>query len=68
MLTTSASPVLGFAFVLAGGVNVWLVLEAWSRVKATNASSRTLALHGIGGPESEARGFVSTCFGVTVET
>ena len=49
MLTTSASLVLGFAFVLVGGVNVWLVLEAWSRVKATNASSRMLTLHRIGG-------------------
>ena len=34
MLTPSASLVLGFAFVLMGGVNVWLVLEAWARVKA----------------------------------
>jgi ferredoxin-NADP reductase len=49
MLTTSASLALGFAFVLLGGVNVWLVLEAWSRVNATNASSRMLALHRIGG-------------------
>ncbi|HLJ15708.1 MAG TPA: photosystem P840 reaction-center cytochrome c-551 [Bryobacteraceae bacterium] len=49
MLSTSASLVLGFTFVLVGGVNVWLVLEAWSRVKATNASSRMLTLHRIGG-------------------
>jgi ferredoxin-NADP reductase len=49
MLTTSASLALGFAFLLLGGVNVWLVLEAWSRVKAKNASSRMLALHRIGG-------------------
>src|SRR5215467_5587940 len=49
MLTTPASLVLGFAFILVGGVNVWLVLEAWSRVKATNASSRMLTLHRIGG-------------------
>src|SRR6516165_10551236 len=49
MLTTYASLVLGFAFVLVGGVNVWLVLEAWSRVKATNASSRLLTLHRVGG-------------------
>ena len=49
MLTPSASLVLGFAFVLMGGVNVWLVLEAWARVKATNASSRMLTLHRIGG-------------------
>jgi ferredoxin-NADP reductase len=49
MLTTSASLALGFAFVLVGGVNVWLVLEAWSRIKASNASSRMLKLHRIGG-------------------
>ena len=49
MLTPSASIALGLAFVLLGGVNVWLVLESWSRVKAANASSRMLALHRIGG-------------------
>src|SRR5579871_6275068 len=49
MLTTSVSIVLGLAFVLLGGLNVWLVLESWSRVKAANASSRMLALHRIGG-------------------
>jgi hypothetical protein len=41
--------VLGLAFVLLGGINVWLVLEAWSRVKAAKASTRMLALHRIGG-------------------
>lgn len=49
MLTASVSLVLGFAFVLMGGVNIWLVLEAWSRVKAAKVSSRMLALHRIGG-------------------
>src|SRR5579864_1427510 len=49
MLTTSASIALGLAFVLLGGINVWLVLEAWSRVKAAEASARMLALHRIGG-------------------
>jgi ferredoxin-NADP reductase len=49
MLTTSTSVALGFVFVTLGGVNVWLVLEAWSRVKAAKASSRMLALHRIGG-------------------
>jgi len=49
MLTTSASIALGLAFVLLGGINVWLVLEAESRVKAAKASSRLLALHRIGG-------------------
>ena len=49
MVTTSASIVLGVAFVVLGGINVWLVLEAWSRVKAAKASARMLALHRIGG-------------------
>ena len=49
MLGPSASLTLGLAFVLVGGINVWLVLEAWSRVKAASASSRMLALHRIGG-------------------
>src|SRR3989475_4060995 len=49
MLTTSASIALGLAFVLLGGINVWMVLEALSRVKAAKASSRLLALHRIGG-------------------
>src|SRR5215472_15352872 len=49
MLTPTASVLLGFAFVLLGGINVWLVLEAWSRVKAAKASARVLALHRIGG-------------------
>jgi len=49
MLTQSASVALGLAFLLLGGINVWLVLEAWSRVKAAKASSRMIALHRIGG-------------------
>jgi len=49
MLTPSASIALGLAFVLLGGINVWLMLEAWSRVKAAKASSRMIALHRIGG-------------------
>ena len=49
MLSISANLALGFAFVMVGGLNVWLVLEAWSRVKGANASSRMLALHRIGG-------------------
>src|SRR5215471_1702132 len=49
MLTTSASLAFGFVFVLVAGINVWLVLEAWSRVRAAKASSRMLALHRIGG-------------------
>jgi len=49
MLTPTVSVTVGFAFVLLGGINVWLVLEAWSRVKAAKASTRMLALHRIGG-------------------
>src|SRR5215469_5863308 len=49
MITTAASLALGLAFLLAGGINVWLVLEAWARVKSANASSRMLSLHRIGG-------------------
>src|SRR5215472_9975513 len=49
MLTPSASIALGFAFVLLGGINVWLVLESWSAVKAAKASSRMIAFHRIGG-------------------
>ena len=40
MLTTSASIGLGVAFIMLAGINVWLVLEAWARVKA--AKARTL--------------------------
>src|SRR5262252_1657010 len=49
MVTSSTSIALGLGFVLLGGINVWLVLEAWSRVKAEKASARMLALHRIGG-------------------
>jgi ferredoxin-NADP reductase len=49
VLTPSISIALGFAFVLLGGINVWLVLEAWSRVKAAKVSARMLTLHRIGG-------------------
>lgn len=35
--------------MLIGGLNVWLVLEAWSRVKTARASSRMLTLHRVGG-------------------
>jgi len=49
MLTTPISLALGFAFILVGGINVWLVLEAWSRFKTANVSSRMLAMHRIGG-------------------
>jgi ferredoxin-NADP reductase len=49
MLTTSASIALGVVFIVLAAINVWLVLEARARVKATKTSSRMLALHRIGG-------------------
>jgi hypothetical protein len=49
MLTPTVSVAPDVAFVLLGGINVWLVLEAWSRVKAAQASARMPALHSIGG-------------------
>jgi ferredoxin-NADP reductase len=49
VLTTSATLFLALAFLLLGAINVWLVLEANTRVKAARASSRMLALHRIGG-------------------
>jgi glycine betaine catabolism B len=49
MLTARASIVLGLGFLFLGGLNVWLVLEAWSGVKASKANARMLALHRIGG-------------------
>src|ERR1700756_3701619 len=49
MINPYTSIALGLAFVLVGGINVWLVLEAWARVKAAKASALMLALHRIGG-------------------
>ena len=49
MLLTSTSVALGLTFVLIGGLNVWLVLEAWSRMKTAKTSTRMLALHRSGG-------------------
>jgi ferredoxin-NADP reductase len=49
MLVSSVSVALGLGFVLIGGLNVWLVLEAWSRMKTAKTSSRMLALHRAGG-------------------
>jgi ferredoxin-NADP reductase len=49
MLSISTSIALGFVFILLGGINVWLVLEAWTRVKTARTSSRMLTLHRIGG-------------------
>ncbi len=39
----------GVAFVLIGAVNVWLILQASARVKDTQASTRLIAAHRIGG-------------------
>ena len=47
--TTNLTLLLGWTFVLLGGINVWLVLEAWSRVKSAGVSRRMLNLHRIGG-------------------
>jgi ferredoxin-NADP reductase len=49
MVTPSATILLGLAFVLLGGINIWLVLESWSRVKAAKATAQMLTLHRIGG-------------------
>jgi ferredoxin-NADP reductase len=49
MINPYTSIALGLAFVLVGGINVCLVLEAWSRVRAAKASALMLTLHRIGG-------------------
>ncbi|MGA2594899.1 MAG: photosystem P840 reaction-center cytochrome c-551, partial [Bryobacteraceae bacterium] len=49
MLNTTASLWLGVAFVLIGAVNVWLILQASARVRDTQASTRLIAAHRIGG-------------------
>jgi ferredoxin-NADP reductase len=49
MITIQASIALGLAFVIVGGINVWLVLEALSRVKSASTSSLMISLHRIGG-------------------
>src|SRR5215831_10960520 len=40
---------LGVTFVVIGALNVWLVLQASSRVKNAKASTRFIAAHRIGG-------------------
>src|SRR5215471_9650891 len=49
MFSIHVTVALGAAFVIIGGINVWLVLEAWSRVNSSGSSARMLALHRIGG-------------------
>ena len=49
MLTSAASLWLGVTFVLVGAFNVWLILQASTRVRDARASSRLIAAHRIGG-------------------
>src|ERR1700722_13031865 len=49
MLNSTASLWLGVAFVLIGAVNVWLILQASARVRDTQASTRLITAHRIGG-------------------
>jgi ferredoxin-NADP reductase/mono/diheme cytochrome c family protein len=49
MLNTSASIWLGIIFVLAGAMNVWLILQTSARVKQTGATARLISAHRIGG-------------------
>lgn len=49
MITSSASLWLGVAFILAGGINVWLILQASARVRESSGSTRLVAAHRIGG-------------------
>jgi uncharacterized delta-60 repeat protein len=49
MLNSTASLWLGVAFVLIGAVNVWLILQASARVRDTQASTRLIAAHRVGG-------------------
>jgi len=49
MLNSTASLWLGAAFVLIGAINVWLILQASARVRDTQASTRLIAAHRIGG-------------------
>jgi len=49
MLKPSVSLILGAIFVVLGAVNVWLILQATTRVKNARASARLIAAHRIGG-------------------
>jgi hypothetical protein len=49
MLNSSASLWLGVTFVLVGAINVWLILQASSRMGDGNASRRLIAAHRTGG-------------------
>ena len=49
MLNSTASLWLGVAFVLIGATNVWLILQASTRVRDAQASTRLIAAHRVGG-------------------
>ena len=49
MLNGSVSLWLGVTFVLIGGINVWLILQASARVRDAKASTRLIAAHRVGG-------------------
>ena len=49
MINSSTSVWLGVTFVLVGGINVWLVLQASARVRDLKASTRLIAAHRVGG-------------------
>lgn len=49
MLQTSWSALLGLLFVLVGGINIWLIFHASSRLKDKGASARLIQGHRIGG-------------------
>src|ERR1700691_4362657 len=49
MLNGSVSLWLGVTFVLIGGINVWLILQASARVRDAKASTWLIAAHRIGG-------------------
>jgi ferredoxin-NADP reductase len=49
MFNRSLSLWLGVIFVLIGAINVWLILQASSRVKDAKANTRLIAAHRIGG-------------------
>ena len=49
MLNQSANLWLGVTFVLIGGIDVWLILQASARVRDAKASTRLIAAHRVGG-------------------
>src|SRR5580693_6763094 len=49
MINGSTSVWLGVTFVLVGAINVWLILQASARARNSNASTRLIAAHRIGG-------------------